>query len=95
MVNEKMCDTDKCLALNMAKENKARITKLEDEKEESKISIAVIASRLESLEKTMIEFGVKLDTLLQKPAKRWDGLVTVGIASVVSGVIAFVIGKLL
>lgn len=92
------CDTDNCIAYRTAIDNKKRIEKLEDNKEKSNTVIALISQKLDtfmdSQQKSINALSVKIDELIGRPAKRWDGLVTVSISAVVGGLIAIALTNL-
>ena len=56
-------------------------------------SVAVLAQRMGTVERNISEVTVNVRTLMEKPAKRWDGVVEKAILVVVGAVVAWLLAK--
>ncbi len=56
-------------------------------------SVAVLAQRMGTVERNISEVTVNVRTLMEKPAKRWDGVVEKAILVVVGAVVAWMLTK--
>lgn len=56
-------------------------------------SVAVLAQRMGTVERNISEVTVNVRTLMEKPAKRWDGVVEKAILVVVGAVVAWLLTK--
>ena len=92
---EEYMDLEK-LALNWQKtddrsiRNEGRIKKLENEHEtlhKLATSVAVMAEKVSTMANVVDNLKTRVDTIEEKPAKRWDGLVNKILAVVVGAVI--------
>lgn len=61
--------------------------------EKSHTSVAVIEERLEQIKQDTAEIKSSVQTLREKPAKRWEGLVEKALWAVCAAVIAFLLGR--
>lgn len=80
-----------------ANRNEGRIKKLEDENEalhKLATSVAVMAEQLKNISTNVSTLTVKVEEIEEKPAKRWDSLVSNIICVVVGAVVAFILSKL-
>lgn len=57
-------------------------------------TVAVIAERQNTMEGGIEEIKTKVGILVDKPARRWDTLITAGITAIVTGLIAYVFYRL-
>ena len=77
--------------------NEGRIKKLETEQDALRslaTSVAVMANKLDTVNSNLINLSDKVDTLEQKPAKRWDGLVDKIILVIATAVVAYALAKI-
>ena len=72
-----------------------RLTKFEQTTEDLRktmgdlsISITKLTERLSNYETKMDEISANVNEIKEKPGKRWDGLVTAGLAAIVGALIA-------
>lgn len=56
-------------------------------------SVAVLAQRMGTVERNISEVTVNVRALMEKPAKRWDGVVEKAILVVVGAVVAWLLTK--
>lgn len=81
-------------ALDSTKSAHKRIDRLEkrqDDLEELTSAVAVVQSNQENLEKDVGEIKGDVKKLVEKPAKRWDGLVEKALAVLVGAVLGFLL----
>lgn len=79
------------------KRQNRRITDLEDKVEdigELTTSVASLARSVEQMAKAQEKQGQRLDTLEQKPAKRWESLVDKALWAVAGAFIAYLLSQL-
>lgn len=57
-------------------------------------TVAVIAEKQNTMEGGIEEIKEKVGLLVDKPARRWDTLITAGITAIVTGLIAYVFYRL-
>lgn len=82
-------------AIDMAKSNKRRIEKLECENtalHQLATSVAVMAEQLKGLTVSVTTLTGEVEEIKEKPAKRYDLLVTAAITAVVGAIVGLVIG---
>lgn len=80
-----------------SKSNTHRLDEVEKRQEDLTdlvTSVKVLATREERLETDVKEIKEDVKTLTDKPAKRWETIVTYVIAGIVAAVIGYVFGKL-
>lgn len=80
-----------------ANRNEGRIKKLEHESEaihKLATSVAVMVEKLGSMDKKLTKLDGEFEEIKNKPAKRYDTLVTAIISSLVSAIIGFALGGL-
>lgn len=80
-----------------SKSNQHRLSKLEqkqDEFGELITSVKVLAEREQNVENDVKEIKDDVKSLTNKPAKRWDKIVELVIAALVSGIAGFVLAKI-
>lgn len=80
-----------------SKSNQHRLSKLEqkqDEFGELITSVKVLAEREQNVENDVKEIKDDVKSLTNKPAKRWDKIVELVIAALVSGVAGFILAKI-
>ncbi len=76
--------------------NEGRIKKLERETgalHELATSMAVMAEKQGAISDNVDKLNEKVDTLEEKPGKRWDAIVDKVIWAVLAAVIAFILGR--
>ena len=56
-------------------------------------TVNVLATREENIENTVDEVRCDVKTLINKPAKRWDGLVDKIIMTIAAAIIGFILAK--
>lgn len=81
---------------DLSKRNEGRIKKLESEStvlHNLATSVAVMAEQLKTMNSSVSTLKNEVEELSAKPAKRWESLVSTIIVSVVSAVLAFLLGK--
>lgn len=79
-----------------AKSNTHRIESLEkrqDDTEKLVTSVAIIAEKQKDMEGDVKEMKCDVKKLIEKPAKRWDGVVDKIIFAVVGAVVAYLLAK--
>jgi len=79
-----------------AKSNTHRIESLEkrqDDTEKLVTSVAIIAEKQKDMEGDVKEMKCDVKKLIEKPAKRWDGVVEKIIYAVVGAVVAYLLAK--
>lgn len=79
-----------------AKSNTHRIESLEkrqDDTEKLVTSVAIIAEKQKDMEGDVKEMKCDVKKLIEKPAKRWDGVVDKIIYAVVGAVAAYLLAK--
>lgn len=79
-----------------AKSNTHRIESLEkrqDDTEKLVTSVAIIAEKQKDMEGDVKEMKCDVKKLIEKPAKRWDGVVDKIIYAVVGAVVAYLLAK--
>lgn len=69
------------------------IEKRQKDMEDLISSVAVLAQRMGMVEKNVSEMTVNVRTLMEKPGKRWDGIVEKAILVVVGAVVAWILAK--
>ena len=82
-------------AIDMAKSNKRRIEKLECESavlHQLATSVAVMAEQMKGLNQNVTTLTSDLEKIKEKPAKRFDLIVTATITAVVGAIVGLVIG---
>ena len=82
-------------AIDMAKSNKRRIEKLENENSvlhQLATSVAVMAEQLKGLNQNVTTLTGEVEEIKGKPAKRYDILVAAAITGVVSAIIGLIVG---
>lgn len=82
-------------AIDMAKSNKRRIEKLECESavlHQLATSVAVMAEQMKGLNQNVTTLTGDLEKIKEKPAKRFDLIVTAAITAIVSAIVGVVIG---
>ena len=80
-----------------SKSNTHRLDEVEKKQEDLTdliTSVKVLATREERLETDVKEIKDDVKTLTDKPAKRWETVVTYVIAGIVAAVIGYIFGKL-
>ena len=80
-----------------SKSNKHRIDELEkrqDNLDELVTTVKVLAVREEVVEETVKKIDGKVESIANKPAKRWDNLVDKIIITVAAAVIGFILAKI-
>lgn len=73
--------------------NEGRIKKLEDEHEvlhQLATSVAVMAEKMDTMNKSMDSLTTKVDEIESKPAKQWDKVVTAIISALVGAFVSWV-----
>ena len=82
-------------AIDMAKSNKRRIEKLECESavlHQLATSVAVMAEQMKGLNQNVTTLTGDLEKIKEKPAKRFDLIITAAITAIVSAIVGVVIG---
>jgi len=69
------------------------IEKRQKDMEDLISSVAVLAQRMGTVEKNVAEMSVNVRTILDKPGKRWDGVVEKAILVVAGAVVAWLLTK--
>ena len=69
------------------------IEKRQKDMEDLISSVAVLAQRMGTVERNISEVTVNVRTLMEKPGKRWDGIVEKAILVVVGAVVAWLLAK--
>ena len=80
-----------------SKSNKHRLDEVEKRQEDLTdlvTSVKVLATREERLEADVKEIKSDVKSITEKPAKRWETIVTYVIAGIVAAVIGYIFGKL-
>lgn len=80
-----------------ANRNEGRIKRLEGENEslhKLATSVAVMAEQLKNISTNVSTLTDKVEEIEEKPAKRWDSLVSNIICVAVGAVVAFILSKL-
>lgn len=78
-----------------AQSNEGRIKKLESENtvlHQLAEAVAVMAEQMKGLNKNVTNLASEVEEIKEKPAKRYDTLVTAIITGLVSAIIGFVVG---
>lgn len=70
------------------------IAKRQDDITDLVSSVKVLASREERVEEDVKEIKTEVKKINEKPAKRWETVVTYVIAGIVAAVIGYIFGKL-
>ena len=81
---------------NRSKSNTKRIDKLEETTDSiNKLATAVevMANKTDRVAKSVEKLDVKVTSLENKPAKRWDSFITTIITVITTGILAFLLGK--
>ena len=81
---------------SVCESNTRRIDKLEETTESiNKLATAVevMASKTDRVAKSVEKLDVKVTSLENKPAKRWDSFITTIITVITTGILAFLLGK--
>jgi uncharacterized coiled-coil protein SlyX len=74
--------------------NEGRIKKLEEEHEvlhKLATSVAVMAEKMDTMNKSMDSLTAKVDEIESKPAKQWDKVVTAIIGALVGAFVSWVV----
>ena len=82
-------------AIDMAKSNKRRIENLERESavlHQLATSVAVMAEQMKGLNQNVTTLTSDLEKIKEKPAKRFDLIVTAAITAIVSAIVGVIIG---
>lgn len=77
--------------------NEGRIKKLETEHEvlhQLATSVAVMAEKMDSMNRSVDTLTSKVDEIENKPGKRWEGIVDKAIWAMAAAVIAFMLGRI-
>ena len=77
--------------------NEGRIKKLETEQkslQDLATSVAVMAEQMKTMNANVGCLTTKVDKLEEKPAKRWDNIVDKAIVALVTGLVAFALGRM-
>ena len=69
------------------------IEKRQKDMEDLISSVAVLAQRMGTVERNISEVTVNVRALMEKPGKRWDGIVEKAILVVVGAVVAWILAK--
>lgn len=80
-----------------SKSNQRRIESLEkrqDNLEELTVTVKGLAIREENVENTVNEIKSDVKELTNKPAKRWDGIVTQIIGLIVAAIVGFIFARI-
>jgi predicted nuclease with TOPRIM domain len=81
-----------------ANRNEERIKKLENENEDLHqlaTSVAVMAEQMKGLNQNVTTLRGEVEEIKEKPAKRYDTIVTAIITGLISALVGFVVGGLL
>lgn len=78
---------------NQIDNHERRITKHDEEIDELKIREATMSVTLSRIDQTVGKIDAKLDIQEQKPARRWESLVTQIISLLVAAIAALVLAK--
>lgn len=73
--------------------NKASHKEFYEKLERSHTSVALIEQRLDQIKEDTAEIKNSVQTLKEKPAKRWDGIVDKALWALCAAVIAFLLGR--
>lgn len=73
--------------------NKASHKEFYEKLERSHTSVALIEQRLDQIKEDTAEIKSSVQTLKEKPAKRWDGIVDKALWALCAAVIAFLLGR--
>lgn len=79
---------------NQIDNHERRITKHGEEIDELKIREATMSVTLSRIDQTVGKIAAKLDIQEQKPARRWESLVTQIISLLVAAIVALVLAKI-
>lgn len=77
--------------------NEGRIKKLESENEvlhKLATSVAVMAEQMKAMNASVSTLTDEVESLKEKPAKRWDGLIDKIILTVAAAVVGFILAKI-
>ena len=77
--------------------NEGRIKKLESENavlHQLATSVAVMAEQLKSMNKSVTTLTSEVEEMKEKPAKRWEAIVTNVICGIVGAVLAYLLAKI-
>lgn len=80
-----------------SKSNSHRLDDLEtrqDNLDKLVTTVNVLATKEENIENTVDEVRSDVKTLINKPAKRWDGLVDKIIITIAAAIIGFILAKI-
>lgn len=80
-----------------SKSNSHRLDDLEtrqDNLDKLVTTVNVLATKEENIENTVDEVRSDVKTLINKPAKRWDGLVDKIIMTIAAAIIGFILAKI-
>ena len=83
--------------MDLAKSNKHRINKLEEQAErqdELIKAVAVMAEKQSEMDKNLGEIKNDIKVIKDKPGKRWDAIVDKILLAIVAGLIGFILFKL-
>lgn len=69
------------------------VEKRQDNLDKLVTTVNVLATREENIENTVDEVRCDVKTLINKPAKRWDGLVDKIIMTIAAAIIGFILAK--
>ena len=68
-----------------------RVVQRQDNLEKLTSAVAVIKTNQENLEEDVGEIKADVKKLVEKPAKRWDGVVDKGLAVIVGAIVGFLL----
>lgn len=77
--------------------NEGRIKKLEDENSvlhQLATSVAVMAEQMKGLNKSVSALTEEVECIKEKPAKKWDDLVSKVIMTIVAAVVGFLLAQI-
>ena len=86
--------SDLTMLKNQVDNHERRITKHGEEIEELKIREAAMSVTLSRIDQTVGKIDAKLDVQEQKPARRWESLVSQIISLLVAAIAALVLAKI-
>ncbi len=69
------------------------IEKRQDNLDKLVTTVNVLATREENIENTVDEVRCDVKTLINKPAKRWDGMIDKIIMTIAAAIIGFILAK--
>lgn len=77
--------------------NEGRIKKLEEEQkslQDLATSVAVMAEQMKTMNANVGTLNTKVDNLEEKPAKRWENIVEKAVLALVTGLVAYALGRI-